>query len=448
MSLNRTHAYVAAVTLGAIIAGAGVYLLSPTSSTADMMAALYMSGMGILAHFMLYRLPRGGHGSVAFVPFLAAALIAPSWISVVAVVALVIVVEGILRRRHAIKALFNVAQASLALSLGIAVFLSLGGRPLPQLIHMPLFEATTSNFLPTIALIVVFFATNSFLVSGVIAISSDVSLLHIWKKNTLATAPYDVLASPVVYLLGWIYVTSGALGATALCIPLLGVRQLYKTNSQLEQVNRELLELMVKAIEARDPYTSGHSRRVAHYSKIIARAIGLSANEIERIGIAALLHDVGKIHEVYAPILRKPDKLTPDEWAIMQTHPIKSAELVSTVSQLQDIVAPVRHHHENWDGSGYPDGIAGNDIPLAARVVLFADTIDAMTTDRPYRKALGEAQVRAELIKYRGKQFDPGICDKLLGSPMFGLLFVPAQQKHTPIETRRVIRQTRPAITA
>ena len=356
--------------------------------------------------------------------------------------------EGILRRRHPIKALFNVAQASLALSLGIAAFLLLGGRPLPQLVHMPLLHAAQSNVLPTIALIIVFFATNSFLVSGVIAISGDVSLLHIWKKNTLATAPYDVLASPVVYLLGWIYVSAGALGATALCIPLLGVRQLYKTNSQLEQVNRELLELMVKAIEARDPYTSGHSRRVAHYSKIIARGIGLSAHEIERIGIAALLHDVGKIHEVYAPILRKPDKLTPDEWAIMQTHPIKSAELVSTVSQLQDIVAAVRHHHENWDGSGYPDGLAGDDIPLGARVVLFADTIDAMTTDRPYRKALGEAQVRSELAKFRGKQFDPEICEKLLASPLFGLLFVPSQSALTPIDARRVARQRRPAITA
>lgn len=423
-------------------------MLRPDSSAADILAALYMSGMGILAHFMLYKLPRGGHGSVAFVPFLAAALIAPSWISVVAVVGLVIVVEGILRRRHAIKALFNVAQASLALSLGIGAFLLLGGQPLPQLIDMPLLRAASSNVLPTIALIIVFFATNSFLVSGVIAISSDVSLLHIWKKNTLATAPYDVLASPVVYLLGWIYVTTGALGATALCIPLLGVRQLYKTNSQLEQVNRELLELMVKAIEARDPYTSGHSRRVAHYSKIIARGIGLSAHEIERIGIAALLHDVGKIHEVYAPILRKPDKLTPDEWAIMQTHPIKSAELVSTVSQLQDIVSAVRHHHENWDGSGYPDGLAGGDIPLGARVVLFADTIDAMTTDRPYRKALGEAQVRSELTKYRGKQFDPEICDKLLASPLFRLLFVPTQSALTPIDSRRIVRQQRPAITA
>ena len=107
----------------------------------------------------------------------------------------------------------------------------------------------------------------------------------------------------------------------------------------------------------------------------------------------------------------------------MQTHPIKSAELVSNVSQLKDVIAPIRHHHENWDGTGYPDGLVGESIPLASRIIMFADTIDAMTTDRPYRAALSEAQVRAEFVKLRGRQFDPGICDKLLESPLYPKLF-------------------------
>ncbi len=163
----------------------------------------------------------------------------------------------------------------------------------------------------------------------------------------------------MVLLLAWAFARTGPLGAVCLAIPLLGVRQLYSTTAKLEQVNQELLQLMVKAIEARDPYTSGHSMRVAHYSKIIARAIGLTTRRIERVGTAALLHDVGKIHEMYAPILSKPDKLTPDEWAIMQTHPIRSAEFVATVSNLRDLVAPLRHHHENWDGIGLPGRSGG-----------------------------------------------------------------------------------------
>jgi ribonuclease P protein subunit RPR2 len=132
----------------------------------------------------------------------------------------------------------------------------------------------------------------------------------------------------------------------------------------------------------------------------------------------------------------------------MQTHPAKSAELVATVSQLRDLVAPVRHHHENWDGTGYPDGLAGEAIPLASRIIIFADTIDAMTTDRPYRLAMGEAEVRAELQKCRGTQFDPRICDELLASPYFSLLFAPEgrdsqgaiSRRFTPARARVVAR--------
>jgi HD-GYP domain-containing protein (c-di-GMP phosphodiesterase class II) len=206
---------------------------------------------------------------------------------------------------------------------------------------------------------------------------------------------------------------------------LLGLRQLYKVNWQLEQTNRELLELMVAAIEARDPYTSGHSRRVAEKARVISRAVGLREKEIERIVAAALLHDVGKIHEVFGPILSKPGRLTPEEQVIMRTHPIKSAELAGTVTQLRDVVPLIRHHHENWDGTGYPDGMKGDDIPLGSRIIMFADTIDAMTTDRPYRAALDASAVRKELLRFRGTQFDPSICDALLRSPEYSKLFDP-----------------------
>lgn len=445
---RRTGLYV----LGVVLAAAGVtlllYRLAPATAAVEWHAVVYMSIVGVLAHVLLHKLPRGAAGSVAFVPFLAGALVVPKWELIPAVAAAILAAEVVLRRRQFIKAIFNCAQTSVSVGIAILVFRATGGTQLLELRSVPLLSGALGNLLPSVALTAVFFGTNSLLVSGVIATQSDNGFLHMWRKTAFSSIPYDVLSSPIIYLLGWVYVVAGPAGATALCIPLLGVRHLYKTNAQLEQVNQELLELMVKAIEARDPYTSGHSRRVSHYSRLIARAVGIGGHEVERIGIAALLHDVGKIHEVYAPILRKPDKLTPDEWAIMQTHPIKSAELVSTVSHLKDIVAPVRHHHENWDGSGYPDGLAGEEIPLGSRIVLFADTIDAMTTDRPYRKALGEAQVRAELLKYRGKQFDPQICDRLLASPMFGLLFSPGSRETTPDNVPRLARSRATAATA
>jgi putative nucleotidyltransferase with HDIG domain len=204
---------------------------------------------------------------------------------------------------------------------------------------------------------------------------------------------------------------------------------LYKVTGELEQTNRELLELMVAAIEARDPYTSGHSRRVAEKARVIARAIGLREREVDRIAAAALLHDVGKIHEVFGPILSKPGRLSPEEQVIMRTHPVKSAELAATVTQLRDVVPLIRHHHENWDGTGYPDGLKGDGIPLGSRIIMFADTIDAMTTDRPYRAALDALSVRKELMRYRGTQFDPQICDALLRSTEYSKLFTVADTK-------------------
>jgi len=188
---------------------------------------------------------------------------------------------------------------------------------------------------------------------------------------------------------------------------------------------------MVKSLEARYPYTSGHSRRVQQYSTTIARAIGLSDRRIEEIGRAALLHDVGKIYEKYAGVLSKQDKLTPEEWAIIRDHPDDGANLISTMTKLRSLVPAVRHHHENWDGTGYPTGIASDHIPLAARIIRFADTIDAMTTERPYRRPLTEAQVRSEVVRCRGTQFDPDITDRLLASPLWHTLFAPADDNTT-----------------
>jgi putative nucleotidyltransferase with HDIG domain len=177
---------------------------------------------------------------------------------------------------------------------------------------------------------------------------------------------------------------------------------------QLEQVNRDLLELMVKAIEARDPYTSGHSQRVAKLAAALARQFGLGAKLVEQIETAALLHDVGKIHDEYAVLLRKGSRLDATEKALMRTHSLRSAQLVGTISAFRGSIAnAVRHHHENYDGSGYPSGLAGTAIPIAARIIRIADTVDAMTTDRPYRRALGFAKVAQELQTYSGRQFDP-----------------------------------------
>jgi HD-GYP domain-containing protein (c-di-GMP phosphodiesterase class II) len=248
---------------------------------------------------------------------------------------------------------------------------------------------------------------------------------------------YDLLATPLVYTFALVYNRFAVAGIIFLAVLLLGGRQLYWANRQLDQTNRDLLEVMVAAIELRDPYTSGHSQRVAEYSTVIARAIGLSRREIDRVRVAALLHDVGKIDQRFAAILQKPGRLTEEERAVIEIHPVISADLVSRVAGFADIVPSVRHHHERWDGAGYPDAIAGEKIPLFARIITFADTIDAMTTDRPYRPALGPSDVRAELLRNRGRQFDPGLCDRLLASRHFVALFDDLRSTARSSETRQ-----------
>src|SRR6185503_5376336 len=233
----------------------------------------------------------------------------------------------------------------------------------------------------------------------------------VMQDNHRATLGLDFLAVPLVFVFAWVYAAFGAIAAATLWVPILGLRQVQRTNLELEQTNEELLELMVKSIEARDPYTSGHSRRVQQFSTIIARAIGLPDREVQEIGRAALLHDVGKIYEKYAGVLSKQDKLTPEEWAIIQEHPADGANLVATMTRLRDLVPAVRHHHENWDGTGYPDRIAGEAIPIGARILSVVDCFDALTSDRPYRRRMSNADAIAILRERRGTMYDPLVVD-------------------------------------
>ncbi len=413
---RRTSLYVAAIVALAFGASAFVYLGNPLITETMLRAALCFAVLSTLCELLAYdKAGRRERGSIAFLPLLAGVVVAPSWVSVVAFAVSNAAVQ-VIQRRVWLKSVFNVAQTALAVSLAIIVYRLCGAHSLLEGQH-------PANFVAIVLSLAVFAAANTAALKGVIAVSEVRGFWSLWKEAIGVTLIYDFLALPFVYICALVYVHFGPLGAIAFIFPIIGFRQLNKINWDLQKTNQDLLELMVAAIEARDPYTSGHSRRVARNSKLIAEAIGLKDKQVERVRVAALLHDVGKIHEVFAPILSKPGRLTAEENAIMQTHPIKSEELVRKVSQLSDVLPSIRHHHENWDGTGYPDGLANEHIPIASRIIMFADTIDAMTTDRPYRAALTHEQVRAEFVKLRGRQFDPAICDQLLPSQVYPKLF-------------------------
>lgn len=436
---QRLATVVGAVVCAALLALGAAYVSAPALPIEPLVMAIGLGCFALVAELLDYRMPQGAQGSIALIPFLSIILVAPSWHGI-AVVGVTEVLVQLIRRRPAIKVLFNTAQAILSTALAALAYVWVGGKSFGQ--YESFGHAIVENAVPALLGLGFVAAVNSIAVSAVIAASTNQNFIEIWKRNTVATLAFSLLAWSLACLLAWVYTRYGPIIAAAFVAPLMGVRQLYMATLKLQETNRELLELMVKAIEARDPYTSGHSRRVAEMAVIIAKSVSLGAAQVERVRIAALLHDIGKIHEDFAPILRKDGPLTKEEWAIMKTHSDKGADLISTLSDLRDLVAPVRHHHENWNGTGYPSGIAGEQIPLASRIITFADTIDALTTDRPYRPARTHEQVRAELVRCRGTQFDPSICDVVLGQTVWAQLFpssvTTAPKKTTPDRVRLV----------
>ncbi len=170
----------------------------------------------------------------------------------------------------------------------------------------------------------------------------------------------------------------------------------------------QLTDTLLKALEERDPYTFGHCRRVARNAKLLAEAAGLNPYECKVVEYASVFHDLGKI-AIPDSILLKPGRLTAEENEIIRTHPIKSVEILEPVTSIpffKDLIPGVLHHHERTDGKGYPHGLKGDEIPLVARVILIADTFDAMTTTRPYRKGLPNEVAYKELVTFAGRQFD------------------------------------------
>lgn len=188
---------------------------------------------------------------------------------------------------------------------------------------------------------------------------------------------------------------------------------------------RLVAKSLLQALRERDPYTYGHCRRVARHARLLAQAAGLSEADQNSVEYASLFHDLGKMG-IPDEILLKPGRLTPEEEEIMRAHPIKSAEIVAPLAEVpffKGVIPGIRHHHERFDGKGYPDGIFGEKIPLIARIILIADTFDAMTTTRPYRNGMDAQFAYKELKLFSGRQFDKHLVEVFLKAhPTWGIL--------------------------
>jgi putative nucleotidyltransferase with HDIG domain len=199
------------------------------------------------------------------------------------------------------------------------------------------------------------------------------------------------------------------------------LNELRALNGRLSDSYEATLQALSRALDTRDEETEEHSQRVRRYTELIARRLHVPAADLAHVSRGALLHDIGKIG-IPDAILLKPQKLSPQEHALMRKHPAIGYAMIAHIPFLAQAAQIVLHHHEAYDGTGYPSGLAGERIPLGARIFAVADTFDAMTSDRPYRKALPPEQALAEIRRCAGSQFDPRVVDALLAIPLPELL--------------------------
>jgi putative nucleotidyltransferase with HDIG domain len=274
---------------------------------------------------------------------------------------------------------------------------------------------------------------------GLVALALAVEGHEDWRKvfqtRFAWLLPHYVGYGVVGAVMAIAYDAVGMVGLLAFAVPLLLMRKtqeaylnhtqrsarklreaaetIQSQNVSLEQANRLLRERSTAAMEslsatvdARDAYTAGHSRRVQRLALALGHELGLSQAELDLLGHAALFHDIGKL-AIPDAILLKPSTLTPEEWAVMKSHAEEGARIIERLGFLQDAVPAIRHHHERWDGSGYPDRLRGEEIPLGARIIHIADAVDSMLTTRIYRAALTADEAMAELRRGAGTQFCP-----------------------------------------
>ena len=321
-------------------------------------------------------------------------------------------------QRRVTRVLFNVAAVGLAMSVAGAVWVAVDGGSWRS--------GDDSNFglllLATAGAIGTYFLVNTWIVALAVAIEQGASVYVIWKTHFLRLGLAYGAGAYTSLLLAMFIPSEGARGFLLLApMPLILYASLRtwlgRVNDQishLDTVNRQYratIEALAHAIDAKDQVTHGHIRRVQTASLQVARALGCSdERQIHAIEAASLLHDLGKL-AIPEHILNKPGRLTPAEYETMKTHAAIGAEILAGVDFPYPVVPIVRHHHENWDGTGYPDGLVGDAIPLGARILQVVDCFDALTSHRPYRRALSSSEAISILQERRGTMYDPAVVD-------------------------------------
>lgn len=303
-----------------------------------------------------------------------------------------------------IEVLFNRAQLFVAAAAGSLAFSYLwNGFSGPDSMHFVLSVLVGG---------VAYFITNMAAFSGYLALSSDTPIMEILGGVRWAVPSYMGLL-PIAYLNVAVYDTVGMLGIVVFLFPLMVGRYAFKMYRELREVFISTISALAAALEARDPHTSGHAERVAKYAVKVGQELGLDRERLDLLEYVAILHDIGKIG-IPDHILQKPGAFTEGERRLMRRHSAIGAGIISRIKQLEMGADWVLHHHERYDGRGYPDGLAGDEIALESRILTVVDSFDAMMSDRPYKRAMTLEEAREELARCSGTQFDPEVVEAVL----------------------------------
>lgn len=374
----------------------------PTLSTAVLMA-VFVALTAAAGAFALPISPRTKVVVDTSLIFAAALLFSPPWAGLVA--ALSIAIRLLLTAPNTLAILTNVPVGFMEVTAAQGLYLLLGG-------DFPTSFEKAEVAIPITAMGITFLLLDRLLIATAVALYQGLKLRQIifsnWAralKEDVALLLLGILTALVVEVQPW------ALLLTA--VPIVLVYISLRNSLRLEVLTLDAVERMADVIDRRDPYTAGHSQRVAEIAEKIAIAMGLPMDEVQTIRAAARVHDLGKI-AIDASVLNKPTRLSDAEWEAMRQHPVIGAEIISRFPEFARGADYIRYHHERWDGNGYPYGLRGEEIPLGARIIAVADAFDAMTTDRPYRKALTMDVVVKEFKRGAGVQWDAEVVDAFL----------------------------------
>ena len=409
----RATSYIALLALLALLSLGFSIVNTSFSGIDEVVLFILFVILAILAEVYATRVPAYGweiSSSVAI--YLAALFILGPYLAVITVLLASLLSEMLLRwsatrgerRVSAIAITFNVSQ--------LVVTVSLAGLLLLSFDRLGLMLSSPFDYVLAIASFLIYMVLNIALVTGIVSLTENRPFLYsAWQSTRQFFVQYLVLC--VSALLLTVLSTISVWHVLLALFPLSLVHVSFRGYVKLQTEARATFEQISRLLDARDHYTAIHSEQVAELAVRIAATMGLQRSEVEDVEIAARVHDIGKI-AVPDAILLKPGPLTRDEWAIMKKHPVISAELIEGLEIYGGVVDAVRHEHERWDGSGYPDGLRGEEIPLISRIIAAADIHNALTTDRPYREAFSAERTIEVIREMSGSDLDPDVADALL----------------------------------